>query len=131
MKQIVRKIFSAGFLKVAFVVVVIIIVASAGVLVFRHFDRVQAKAKIAVANTEYKRGKNNLSQLSGQITNHDSRERSVSLKALFYSPQGGAVGRAVGDVANLQAGETRTFYLYTTSDVSGFSDYKIEVTSAN
>lgn len=128
MKQIIRNIFSAKILKIAFIVGLIIIAGSTWALLNRQSEAT-AISKIALANTQHKKGKNNLSQVSGQVTNQDDKAHSVELKALFYGTDGGVVGRAIGQVPELPAGETQIFYLYTSADISGFIDYKVEATN--
>ena len=86
------------------------------------------KSKISIVGISVSTHRHRVfSQVSGQITNHDSRSYNLELKMLFYSRDGGVVGRAKGMVQGLEPGVTRTFKLFTTTDISGYVRHSLAI----
>lgn len=88
-----------------------------------------ANSKFVITNATYKDGEFT-KEVVGEIKNNDTVQRNVSLKATFYKEDGTIVGTASGVVTDLNAGETKTFNLYTTDDVTGYKDLKVQVDSS-
>jgi hypothetical protein len=66
----------------------------------------------------------------GEATNIGTCEHSAVLGATFYGEDGRIIGTATGAVSQLAAGDTKTFTLTTTDDITGFADLKVQVQAA-
>ena len=64
---------------------------------------------------------------NGEITNNDTGKHSATVKATFYATDGSIKGTASGAVNDVAPGETKTFTLLTTDDVTGYKDMKVQV----
>lgn len=68
-----------------------------------------------------------LKQVVGEVTNNDSGQHSATLKATFYDANGKILGTASGAVNDVAPGETKTFTLITSDNVTGYKDMKVQV----
>lgn len=87
-----------------------------------------ATEKVTIKNSTFQEA-NGFKQVVGEITNNDSTEHSAMLKATFYDANGKILGTASGAVNDLAPGDTKTFNLLTSDDVSGYKDMKVQVDS--
>lgn len=85
-----------------------------------------AKEKITISNSAYKSDQY-FNKVVGEVTNNDSIEHSMTLKATFYDADGKILGTGVGAVNDLASGDTKTFELLVTDDVAGYKDMKVQV----
>lgn len=88
----------------------------------------QKPEKVTIKNSTFQEA-NGLQQVVGEITNNDSGQHSAILKATFYDANGKILGTAVGAVNDIAPGDTKTFNLLTSDDVSGYKDMKVQVDS--
>lgn len=87
----------------------------------------QAAAQtMTIKNSAYK-DENGLQEVVGEITNNDTGKHSATVKATFYATDGSIKGTASGAVNDVAPGETKTFTLLTTDDVTGYKDMKVQV----
>lgn len=84
------------------------------------------KEKLTIKNSKYQEA-NGLKEVVGEVTNNDSSKHSATLKATFYDASGKIMGTASGVVNDLTPGETKTFNLLTTDEVTGYKDLKVQV----
>ena len=61
----------------------------------------------------------------GEIKNNDSVKHSATIKATSYDASGKIVGTASGAVNDVTTGETKTFELLSTDDVSAHATMKV------
>lgn len=87
------------------------------------------KDNLVISNSTYKDGEYS-KEVVGEIKNNNSTKRSATLKATFYDADGKIIGTASGFVSDIAAGETKTFNLYTTDNVAGYEDIKVQIDSA-
>jgi flagellar basal body-associated protein FliL len=85
-----------------------------------------APEKMTIKNSTYN-NKSYYSEVVGEITNNDTEKRSVTLKATFYDANSKILGTATGALNDIAPGETKTFSLMTTDEVSGYKDMKVQV----
>lgn len=88
----------------------------------------QKPEKVTIKNSTFQEA-NGLQQVVGEATNNDSSEHSAMLKATFYDASGKILGTAVGAVNDIAPGDTKTFNLLMSDDVSGYKDMKVQVDS--
>lgn len=88
----------------------------------------QKPEKVTIKNSTFQEA-NGLQQVVGEATNNDSAEHSAMLKATFYDANDKILGTAVGAVNDIAPGDTKTFNLLTSDDVSGYKDMKVQVDS--
>ncbi len=84
------------------------------------------KEKLTIKNSKYQEA-NGLKEVIGEVTNNDGSKHSATLKATFYDANGKIMGTASGVVNDLAPGETKTFNLLTTDEVTGYKDLKVQV----
>lgn len=84
------------------------------------------KEKLTIKNSTYSEA-NGLKQVVGEVTNNDSGQHSATLKATFYDASGKILGTASGAVNDVAPGETKTFTLITSDNVTGYKDMKVQV----
>ena len=82
--------------------------------------------KMTISNSTYS-ADNGLYQVTGEIKNNDSSQHSATLKATFYDASGKITGTASGAVNEVAPGETKTFTLLSTTDVTGYANMKVQV----
>src|SRR3990167_7196805 len=82
---------------------------------------------IKITNTSVKNDGYSIYEVVGEATNNDTAARTFTLKATFYSSSGGILGTATGAVDSLGAGQTKTFNLVSTDNLSGYTKYKVQV----
>lgn len=82
--------------------------------------------KITIKNSVYKPDQY-MSKVVGEATNNDSVKHSMTLKATFYDADGKILGTGVGALNDVASGDTKTFELLVTDDVTGYKDMKVQV----
>lgn len=83
--------------------------------------------KISLANWTVKDAGYGTYEVDGEARNNEGIEHTASLKATFYDADGRIIGTASGLVSQLAAGETKTFTLTTTDDVSSHVSMKVQI----
>lgn len=71
----------------------------------------------------------NTGKVVGEAKNTDDRKHTAVLKATFYDAAGKILGTASGVVSDVEPGDTKTFELGTTDDVSKYATMKVAVDS--
>lgn len=84
------------------------------------------KEKLTIKNSTFSES-SGFKQVVGEVTNNDTSVRSATLKATFYDASGKILGTASGAVNEVAPGETKTFTLITSDNVSGYKDMKVQV----
>lgn len=82
--------------------------------------------KMTISNSTYS-SDSGLNQVTGEVKNNDSTKHSATLKATFYDAAGKITGTASGAVNDVAPGETKTFTLLSTTDVTGYANMKVQV----
>jgi hypothetical protein len=85
-----------------------------------------ATEKLTISNSVYT-SDSGLNQVTGEVKNNDSGKHSATLKATFYDAAGKITGTASGAVNDVAPGETKTFTLLSTTDVTGYANMKVQV----
>lgn len=84
------------------------------------------KEKITLSNATAK-NKSGFWQVDGEAKNNDTVKHSFTLKATFYDANGKILGTAVGAVNDLEPGDTKTYSLMSTDDVTGYKEMKVQI----
>lgn len=85
------------------------------------------REKMTIANSTVKDKGFGIVEVVGEITNNDSTKHSATIKATFYDTEGKILGTAVGAINDVVPGQTKTFNLMSTDEISGYEEYKVEV----
>ena len=85
------------------------------------------KEKMTIKNSTVTDKGYGMTQVDGEITNNDTGKHSATLKATFYAADGKIMGTASGAVNDVAPGETKTFSLMSTDNISGYKDMKVQV----
>ena len=85
-----------------------------------------ASEKMTVSNSTYS-ANSGLYQVVGEVENNDTTQHSATLKATFYDASGKITGTASGAVNDVAPGDTKTFTLLSTTDVTGYANMKVQV----
>ncbi len=107
---------------------ILVVLAASAPQIHPKLDGVRIAIEDIKVESDHQRG---FSQIRGRITNNDRWPRKLALKMLFYSQDGGVIGRAGGTIQDLGPGQTRTFRLFTITDIDGYSRYSLEVEEAS
>ena len=82
--------------------------------------------KMTISNSTYS-ANSGLYQVVGEVKNNDTTQHSATLKATFYDASGKITGTASGAVNDVAPGDTKTFTLLSTTDVTGYANMKVQV----
>jgi hypothetical protein len=86
-----------------------------------------AKEKITLSNATAKDKGFGMWEVVGEATNNDSTKHSFTLKATFYDANGKILGTAVGAMNDLEPGDTKTYSLVSTDQVTGYKEMKVQI----
>jgi hypothetical protein len=86
------------------------------------------KEKITLSNATYK-SEYGTTTVIGEATNNDTVKHSMFLKATFYDANKKLLGTASGAVNEIAPGDTKTYTLMGTDDVSGYKEMKVQIDS--
>lgn len=89
---------------------------------------VSAASKITLSNNSVKESYG-LWQIVGEAKNTDSAAHTFIISATFYGTDGKIVGTATGNVNDLAAGDTKTYTLLSSDNLTGYKDYKVQIST--
>ena len=90
-------------------------------------EQIKTESKIVVSETTNNKGEGGIWEVYGDVTNNDSIKHTVVLKATFYGDDGNMLGIAVGAVPDIEPGKKKPFNLSTEDNVTGYSNFAIEI----
>ena len=82
---------------------------------------------ITISNSSAKKDAAGYWEVVGEAKNNDTTKHSATIKATFYKADGSIMGTALGAINDIDPGNTKTFNLMSTDDVTGYANMKVQV----